>query len=285
MRYKYFRIRNFKGIKDTTVHLEGIAGASVFALVGLNESGKTTLLEAIHSFSPDSATAKLLGNAEAKGNFNGRVPRHQISTFTGNVSVEAGLIVTPVDRNDIANELGKVGLVIDDHDFPNEIVFERAQTFERGDFKTSSMRMLTQITVRMKSKRHPKPSSEELQRSLATAFYGLTPDISYFPTFVFNFPEQTFLTERGDAVDDFYREVFQDILDHDGSGLNIEKDIVRRVRNNDLQVPWISFLPLWSSHQDQSKIQHVMDRASASVTKLVFGTWNKIFGEDAKGKR
>jgi hypothetical protein len=41
MRYKSFRIRNFKGIKDTTVGLQTIGGAAVFALVGLNESGKT----------------------------------------------------------------------------------------------------------------------------------------------------------------------------------------------------------------------------------------------------
>jgi hypothetical protein len=37
-------------------------------------------------------------------------------------------------------------------------------------------------------------------------------------------------------------------------------------------------------HDDRPKIQHVMDRASAAVTKLVFGRWNKIFGEDTKGK-
>jgi predicted ATP-dependent endonuclease of OLD family len=46
MRYKSFRIRNFKGIKDTTINLQGIGGAGVFAFVGLNESGKTTVLEA-----------------------------------------------------------------------------------------------------------------------------------------------------------------------------------------------------------------------------------------------
>ncbi len=48
MRYKSFRIQNFKGIKDTTIRLDTIGGASVFAFVGLNESGKTTILEAIH---------------------------------------------------------------------------------------------------------------------------------------------------------------------------------------------------------------------------------------------
>lgn len=49
-------------------------------------------------------------------------------------------------------------------------------------------------------------------------------------------------------------------------------------------VPWLSFLTMWSHHNDRAKIQHVMDRASAAVTRLVFGRWNKIFGEDTKGK-
>ena len=50
MRYKSFRIQNFKGIKDTTIGLESALGVGVFALVGLNESGKTTILEAIDKF-------------------------------------------------------------------------------------------------------------------------------------------------------------------------------------------------------------------------------------------
>ncbi|WP_083967013.1 ATP-dependent endonuclease [Methylosinus sp. R-45379] len=37
-------------------------------------------------------------------------------------------------------------------------------------------------------------------------------------------------------------------------------------------------------HEDRNKIQQVMDRASAAVTKLVFGRWDHIFGENAKGK-
>ena len=83
MRYKSFRIQNFKGIKDTTVRLETVGGASVFAFVGLNESGKTTVLEAIHSFSPDAATSELLGGEEGTGvPIRDRVPRHLISSFT-----------------------------------------------------------------------------------------------------------------------------------------------------------------------------------------------------------
>ncbi|MGE7156234.1 AAA family ATPase [Methylorubrum rhodesianum] len=89
MRYKSFRIRNFKGIKDTTVDLDA-GQAAVFPFVGLNESGKTTILEAIHSFSPDIATSELVGGEERSGvPFKDRVPRHLISSFTGYVSVTA----------------------------------------------------------------------------------------------------------------------------------------------------------------------------------------------------
>ena len=49
-------------------------------------------------------------------------------------------------------------------------------------------------------------------------------------------------------------------------------------------MPWLSFLAAWGQHDSRDKIQHVMDRASSAVTQLVFGRWNKIFGEDTRGK-
>jgi hypothetical protein len=104
LRYRSFRIRNFKGVKDTAVELQGVAGANVFAFVGLNKSGKTTLLEAIHSFSPDKATNELLGG-EIGVPFKDRVPRHLISEFTGDVSVAATLSVTPDDKKAISKRL------------------------------------------------------------------------------------------------------------------------------------------------------------------------------------
>jgi predicted ATP-dependent endonuclease of OLD family len=106
MRYKSFRIQHFKGIKDTTIQFDGIAGAAVFAFVGLNESGKTTVLEAIHSFSPDTATSELIGGDEETGiPFKERVPRHLISTFSGDVSVTATISVTEQDKKNIAEAL------------------------------------------------------------------------------------------------------------------------------------------------------------------------------------
>lgn len=287
MRYKSFRIRNFKGIKDTTVTLQSVAGASVFAFVGLNESGKTTVLEAIHSFSPDDATSELLGGDEGTGvPFKDRVPRHLISDFSGDVSVSATLSVTKEDKEHIAKRLlAEHDLILNVDSFPDEVIFERQQTFKDGDFKKSYFTLRTKLELRGRKQRKwrsTESSSESI--NLRDVVYERTPDIAYFPTFVFDFPETIFLTDRGTVVDQFYRRVFQDILDYDGRGHTIEKDIVRRVRGQGMVAPWLSFLTAWSRHDDRDKIQHVVDRASAAVTKLVFGRWNKIFGENTKGK-
>jgi ABC-type phosphonate transport system ATPase subunit len=167
---------------------------------------------------------------------------------------------------------------------PSELVFERSQEFENGDFQASSLSLITELTVKSpKQRRWRAPDPAEI-RTLRQVLYGSTPDIAYFPSFVFDFPQAVFLTERGDVVDQFYRTVFQDILDYDGQGHTIGKDIIGRVRGKGLVVPWLAFLTAWQPRDDRAKIQHVMDRASAAVTRLVFGRWNKIFGEDTRGK-
>lgn len=286
MRYKRFRIRNFKGIKDTSVDLLGIAGANVFAFVGLNESGKTTVLEAIHSFAPDNATSELLGGEEGVGvPFKERVPRHLISEFSGDVSVAATLEVTDEDKHHIAKALlNKNDLTIDLDAFPDEIVLERHQRFKDGDLVNSYFTLRTELPVKSGKQRKWRSHTTTEKILIRDQIFDLCPRIAYFPTFVFNFPSSIFLTDRGGVVDRFYRQVFQDILDYDGRGHTIEKDIVRRVRREDLVVPWLSFLNDWSRNDDRDKIQHVMDRASAAVSKLVFGRWNKIFREDTRGK-
>jgi len=266
--------------------LDNLSGASVFALVGLNESGKTTLLEAIHSFSPDEATSDLLGGDQRTGvPYALRVPRHQISTFTGKVSVTATLILTEEDKQNISTSLFRDHkLEIDTDELPMEVTFERSQQFRNGDFQQSGFELLTQVFVKnRKERRWREPKSDELAL-VREAIYQWTPDIAYFPSFVFDFPKSVLLTERGDVVDQFYKSVFQDILDYDAQGHTIDRDVIGRVRSKGFVAPWLTFLTKWQESDDREKIQHVMDRASSAVTRLVFGRWNKIFGEDTKGK-
>ena len=50
MKFTYFKFENFKGIAKETLDLAKNPDSKVFTLVGLNESGKTTILEAINYF-------------------------------------------------------------------------------------------------------------------------------------------------------------------------------------------------------------------------------------------
>ena len=287
MYYVSFRIQNFKGIKDTTVKLAEQSKMGVFAFVGLNESGKTTILEAIHSFSPDSATSELVGGEGGSGiPYSNRVPRHLISNFSGDVSVTATVRVSDDEKKDIADELKReYSLTIDIESFPDDIPLERHQTFKNGDFVQNYF--TPRAKIRVKTGRQNKWRNPKLEESIQIrdTIFKRTPDIAYFPTFVFDFPKQIFLTKgRGDKISDFYRQTFQDILDYDGQDHTIEDSIVRRVRSEEKKVSWLDFLNIWNSSDDKDKIQHVMDRASSTVTDVVFGRWNEIFGEDAKGK-
>ena len=53
MDIKRISIRNFKGIKSLTIDFSTLSPLRFYTLIGLNESGKTTILEAINNFGTD----------------------------------------------------------------------------------------------------------------------------------------------------------------------------------------------------------------------------------------
>lgn len=209
MRYKQFRIRNFKGIKDATVDLTSQTSANVFALVGLNESGKTTVLEAVHSYSPDYRTKQIVGDSAADETYESIVPRHEFSTFTGSISVEATIILDEQDKRAISksNTFGK--FVLDPQEIPDEVKTSLEVEFRRGDF----VRRYRTVSGRWKA-RSPKGKiwkdiSSEERESLASRIYIRSPDIAYYPTFIFDFPEKIWLSARGSKVVSSTNRCFQ----------------------------------------------------------------------------
>ena len=153
VRYTSFQIKNFKGIRDTTVNLDTIAGANVFSLVGLNESGKTTVLEAIHSFAPDDATSELLSGEQGIGvPFSQRVPRHLISEFTGLIEVIANIEVSEEELESIKNELlYQHDIKINTDHLNGFIRISRSQKFKDGDFVTNYFSIKNKLEVRLRT--------------------------------------------------------------------------------------------------------------------------------------
>ncbi len=50
MKHTYFEVWNFKGIEHIKLDFSSSPNSNIYTLVGLNESGKTTILEAINFF-------------------------------------------------------------------------------------------------------------------------------------------------------------------------------------------------------------------------------------------
>ena len=284
MRYKEFRIKNFKGISDATVKFDRVLGASVFPFVGLNESGKTTILQAIHSFSPDKATSDLVSEGKDVGvTYQDRVPRHLVSTFDGRVSVTAIIEFSDdQDRTEISDALGKIDIIVEK--LPREFKIERYQEFSYGDYVRDEFSLLTKLRVKTaRQRKFREPNHDELTK-IRDTIYGMSPEIAFFPTFVFEYPSKIYLTSRGDPVTSYYRNAFQDVLSAEGSRINIKRDIARRIRSRAHKGTWESLTKSWQYHDDKKKIDHIMDKAGVFLTDYVFGHWNKIFGEQTKGK-
>ncbi len=92
MKFTEFKIKNFKGIEDITINLDKSPNANIYTLVGLNESGKTTILEAINFFNPsdkDISALKLPGATIE--DYNSLIPISRRDNFNGTISIEVTL--------------------------------------------------------------------------------------------------------------------------------------------------------------------------------------------------
>src|SRR5688500_11172328 len=106
MRYLSFQIENFKGIAKVRVDLARSPASRGHSLVGLNESGKRTILEAINSFSYKRAS---LGPLELSGysidDVHDLIPIAKRSNFNGRTSIKASLELNRSDLQRLAAHL------------------------------------------------------------------------------------------------------------------------------------------------------------------------------------
>lgn len=286
MRYKSFEITNFKGIKSVKIDVPGDEITSL-ALIGLNESGKTTILQAIYSFSPDDES-KVLFERDKKPEKPDIeiIPRDKISNFTGSVIVKATLILDDEDKSEIIRALSLNGMDIDPDSWPKSIFVTNTNEYLNGEHEKYISSWFVFIKVKSKSQRKYRRWNSHEWPHIWRAFKSRVPDIAYFPTFVFDLPEKIYLTGHDtDATNSFYKKIFQDVLDYQGTGLTIEKNVVSRIRADNFLVQWAEFLSSFWGSSTQQRITHVMDLASETITSVIISSWNQIFGDSLSDKK
>jgi len=284
-----FDVSNFKGIREARLRFADHGVARVYTLVGLNESGKTTLLEALHSFSPDAETQIVTkGVASLEEQREQWVPRSQISNFTGQITITAYVVASLEDWKRLCTKFeSKAELKLQSHDLPKQFSVSLIHVYENGDFVRSTFEVAIVLPrVKQKKARNFRPMTPSEAEGFATYVRNGLPTVAYYPTFIFDFPDRIYLTERSNAtaLNAFYRRLFQDILDYDGNGYTIEHSILSRVHKKETIGLWEIWFPSFVGTTDEDKVKQVIARAARAVTNVVFSKWNEVFGEEVGNK-
>jgi len=283
MRFTKFTIHNFKGIKHAELNLNQFGQGKVFTLVGLNESGKTTILEAINSFSPDLSTEQIFQNdvfrrIEKKD----LVPKHQKDNFTGEVKIEAHLEFAPEDRDNIKNYFKREhDLIIDLERLKPILKVTKHFTFKNSDYVEQGSWWTIDLFVKTNRQKYFREltAKDDVWQTSVQYIRSMIPSICYFPTFLFEFPERVYLSqtpEQYEPQNEYYKQIIQDVLDSLDRGLTIEEHIVKRVGKIEEGETWSIFKFFQSDRKEQ--IDAVMSHLGSQITKSVFTRWNEIFG-------
>jgi AAA15 family ATPase/GTPase len=214
MKFTKFNIKNFKGIEDVTVDLDKSPDANIYTLIGLNESGKTTILEAINFFNPsdEGASALELPGAIIK-DYNLLIPIAKRDNFNGIISLQVTLKLDEADLEQI-NIFTNSNTLFRKVETVDKIIYTRKYNFKNSKFqkvesywtgfngwlKTSRIEKYISITG--------ENGAKYTEDNSKLYFYcrELIPNILYFPTFLFDFPSKIYLEteEEATAKEKFY---------------------------------------------------------------------------------
>ncbi|HEY1047129.1 MAG TPA: AAA family ATPase, partial [Bacteroidia bacterium] len=275
MKFKKFEINNFKGIENVIFNLDKSPDANIYTLVGLNESGKTTILEAINFFNPrDKGLNALELPGAAIKDYNVLIPISKRDNFNDHVYIQ---ITIKLDNDDIAriNEFTEANTEFEFVKPMNELVYYRFYKFANSKFIGSDFRW-SGFEGKLKGAQpeddytrvanHNPDSNIKLSNFCST----LIPSILYFPNFLFDFPSRIYLEGKSELTDKekFYLELVQDILYSLQNDTNYNIHLVERVKSTD--------------RNDRRNLDSLLKKMNRKVTDVVFDAWNRVFKRNIK---
>jgi predicted ATPase len=269
VRYTEFRFRNFKGIEDMKLDLSG----DVTTLIGLNESGKTTILEAIFCFSYGAEDLQVINPGMASLRAPERwIPIARRANFNDSIEITAIVELSDADREALRTHMKNtfdLTLTTD----PKEVVvsehyrFANSRHTERKRFWTIA---LEGIKGRQRtSRKYVSPTAE--WKGAVEYLTEKLPRLWYFPNFLFELPERFSLTSEPIASEDeevdksrFYMATFEQILAELGIGANLETHIVQRLHSDE--------------RADQRSLNSLLLNMGRLITTTIVDGWARIFG-------
>lgn len=253
MKYTKFIIDNYKGINHLELDLNIQPENKVYTLVGLNESGKTTILEAINDFEYDVQESQrhLL------------IPKASAGGFTGDVSIKAELEVSEDDKRKIRTFLkDKLSTKIIHID--SQFGFQRKYSFNNSR-PTETKRTYTRFIRTKENKTSPLVYLDE---NISTQVWdyikkNVFPEIIYYRDFLSKFPEKIYLDPQpNNEQEKGYLSIIADILTSINPSYDVKSSLLDRLTN-----------PTEAHKQAQEAVENQL---GAKISKVVFDAWSKI---------
>lgn len=257
MKYTKFIIENYKGIDNLTLDFEKQPYSKIVTLVGLNESGKTSILEAINFYQ----------NGVSEEEAHKLIPKKHKINFTGSVKVTSVLTLTEEDNNLLLNKIREFGYgsirPVESITILRQINFINSTYTSENNWWNVDLvikRIDTDIEVSLTS----KDNRDEWLKIVCFIRDELRPKILYYPDFLFNFPDKIYIDK---AVSNMkkqgqFRDIIQDILTSIDSQLTIDEHLIERLRSQ--------------TEGSKEALDHTLSKMSHQVTKVVLGAWKNI---------
>lgn len=286
-----FEIKNYKGIVSTRIELAGRLDNPVVTLIGLNESGKTTILEAISQFvSSDRSISRLyFFSPENKDQFT-FIPASKKGAFTGTVSIAATVELETHELESIKALVGCAGLEVDTEALGKPFKIAREFSFKNSEPKSRIASLGFDFRVRPGGEgefeiyAQPDDEDENLWKRTADLIEASIPKVAYFPTFLINVPEHISLASDGYEGYEkrHYREIVERIIKF--AGYDVDRDVsgpieAYRAANG------ANWYETFQRSPTKSKIDNVFHQVSNALSAEVIGGWRRVLSRNATAKR
>ncbi len=269
MKYEKFIIENFKGASEVEIDLSRPFTSKVFPLVGLNESGKTTILEAIDFFQDDSI--------EEEDKYK-LIHKKDLGSFSGKIRIEATLHLEEIDKK-------KIKVFLKEHDLKVATNAEKAYRISEDFFENTSYKdgtldwqFMPNIKVLSNGQRSPRDLASEypsVYEELKKGLDKLQPRILYYPDFLFDFPEKIYLenidtltSEKEKATQKEYSKIIDDIL--------------RSINPDYSLTDFLLKLKDISTPASEAAATAIKEQVSRELNDKILTPWNAIFIDTGK---
>ncbi len=181
MRYTKFRFKNFKGIEDLTLKLTG----PVTTLIGLNESGKTTILEAISCFSYGAEDLQVINPEMASLRAPDQwIPIAKRANFNDKITITAHVELSDDDRKALMGHmLNEFDLSLSE--LPESMKISEIHNFENSRFMSTNYTWWFKVRGTQGRQRNPRSfgASTEEWHGAVNFLKGRLPRIGISQTF------------------------------------------------------------------------------------------------------